>query len=314
MKILFYTETLNYRGTTVATLDYAKYVQNFLGHEVIIGYDSSLSIGSDIDTVDKVLNEVGKNYETRAADLNNIDSITNGIDFAYFIRAGNRKALPKNVPSGVHAVFRYNEPHGNVYAYVSKWLSNYMTSGKAPYVPHIVYLPQPTENYRKYFGIPSDALVIGRYGGYDTFDLAWVKEIIKKILEARNDIYFLFMNTRPFFGHNNIIYVSPVHDLQIKSNYINTCDAFIHARQGGESFGLSVCEPLFFNKPVLASYSGGDKNHISILADTPLLYDESNLYEKILSLRDFNDDWTALVSDYSPIKCIEKFEKVFLKY
>ena len=38
MKILFHANTINYRGTTVAITDYAKYNQEILGNESIIAY------------------------------------------------------------------------------------------------------------------------------------------------------------------------------------------------------------------------------------------------------------------------------------
>ena len=36
MRVLFHTNTLNYRGTTVAISDYARYNQEVLGNESII--------------------------------------------------------------------------------------------------------------------------------------------------------------------------------------------------------------------------------------------------------------------------------------
>ena len=42
MKVLFHTNTLNYRGTTVAVTDYATYNQVILGNESVICYDKRL--------------------------------------------------------------------------------------------------------------------------------------------------------------------------------------------------------------------------------------------------------------------------------
>lgn len=57
----------------------------------------------------------------------------NSIEVMDFEKQGDNDGLLipgcKNV---VHAVFQYFDPHGDVYAYISEWLSNYTTQGKFP--------------------------------------------------------------------------------------------------------------------------------------------------------------------------------------
>ena len=72
--------------------------------------------------------------------------------------------------------------------------------------------------------------------------------------------------------HPNIIYLDPIFDLQEKSNFIATCDVMLHARGGGESFGLSIAEFFFHNKPVLAPNFGGDQNHLIMIINRISLY------------------------------------------
>jgi hypothetical protein len=67
-----------------------------------------------------------------------------------------------------------------------------------------------------------------------------------------------------------------------KANFINTCDAMIHARQRGESFGLSVAEFLSLDKPVLAWEGGRDLNHLEMLKDSYTLYNEDNFIGKLI--------------------------------
>lgn len=43
--------------------------------------------------------------------------------------------------TAIHAVFKHNEPYGNVYTYVSEWSSKTMSNGLLPFVSHIVNLP-----------------------------------------------------------------------------------------------------------------------------------------------------------------------------
>ena len=120
------------------------------------------------------------------------------------------------------------------------------------WVPHMVDLPEPNKNLREKLGIPKNATVFGRYGGFDTFDLPFVYQPIVDIVEKYTDVYFVFANTRPFANHPRIKYVKEIVTKQGKSNFINSCDFMVHARHRGESFGLSIAEFLFHNKPVLA--------------------------------------------------------------
>ena len=88
----------------------------------------------------------------------------------------------------------------------------------------------------------------------------------------------------------------------------------IHGRNLGESFGLSICEFLFHNKPVVAWEGGFDKNHVEILGSRDLLYSESNVKEKMLSvLGRLGEDYKSLVEPYNPNNVMKKFDEVFLK-
>ena len=50
---------------------------------------------------------------------------------------------------------------------------------------------------RAEFGIPVDALVLGRHGGYDTFDLEFVREVIGALAKSGANVFFLLMNAPP---------------------------------------------------------------------------------------------------------------------
>lgn len=316
MRVLFHANTLNYRGTTVAITDYAKYNQEILGNESVIAYNDSLGYEKDMGSEQAVVEELRKKFNVvgyREGDLEGIVQ-KEKIDFAYFIRAGFAEPLPMNVRTGVHSVFQYNEPHGDKYAYVSKWLSEHMSQGTIPYVPHIVRLPTPTRDYREVLGIRKDQVVLGRYGGYFTFDIPFVQDTIRRIISETDHFVFLFMGTNPFIDHPCVKYVTETHDLQKKANFINTCDGMLHARTRGESFGLSIAEFLALNKPVLAWEGGGDRNHVDMLGDSDLLYNENDLYEKITHIKSLDrQQWYKRVYEYTPGVVMNKFDEVFLK-
>lgn len=62
MKIMFHTNTINYRGTTVALTDYARYNQEILGHESVIAYCKSFGTEKDFGTQEEVLDKLKKKF------------------------------------------------------------------------------------------------------------------------------------------------------------------------------------------------------------------------------------------------------------
>jgi len=63
------------------------------------------------------------------------------------------------------------------------------------------------------------------------------------------------MNFKPFADEttcgNNIIFLPKNIHTDFKEIFINTCDAMIHARNDGETFGLSIAEFSIKNKPII---------------------------------------------------------------
>ena len=328
MKVLFHSEQLNYRGTTNSILDYARYNQEILGNESAIVYDQSNPEGIDVGSVPSVIEALQKQFPVYTySNEEELNRLAEKYDFCYSQRAGllidnltqKRNPLVTSTKFGVHCVFQWYGPHGDVYAYISKWLSTAVAhryyAPVKPHVPYIVDLPPPNEDFRTRLGFPKDKFIIGRIGGFNTFDLPHVHKTVMRVAEERNDILFVFANTQRFGNHPNIFYVEPFFNPQLKSNYIQMCDAMLHGRELGESFGLSIAEFLFHNKPVLAWNGGFDRNHIEMLDGKNLLYsnNERELYRMIVGLRDRPPaDYRSIVSCYSPKRVMEQFDRVFL--
>ena len=76
-----------------------------------------------------------------------------------------------------------------------------------------------------------------------------------------------FLNTKKFYDHKNIIYLERNTNIEFKSKFVSTCDAMIHAREDGETFGLSVAEFSAANKPVITFANSIDNEHIRILSN-----------------------------------------------
>ena len=325
-KILFYTHQLNYRGTTNSLVDYAEFNESVLGNESTIVYNADFNDeGLDILSSDKVIEDLKKRFNVipyHAGPEKNFDKlndIASKYDLFYFQKAG----LPENpaitsTKTANHAVFQYCVPHGDRYGYISEWLSEEakrLHNIDIPFVPYIVDLPPPNKDLRAELGIPKDKFVFGRHGGQYTFDKGFVWGAIRQIAETRNDIVFLMANTMKVVQHPNIIYIDPFFGNQEKSNFINACDAMIHGRNLGESFGGAIAEFLFHNKPVMAWNEGFDRNHVKMLAETGLLYDEKTVYNNMIHLRDYmvGKEYKHIVEPFTPKNVMEQFNKVFIQ-
>jgi len=317
MKILFYCNQLNLRGSTVAIRDYARYNQEILGNESVICYNRDIPCNVDETNSFEIISSFQKEFEVRTiSNDNNYDGVCKDIDLAYFMRHGGPEPLPDITSVAVHAVFQNKNPYGHgKYAFISEWLSNYCSDGKIPWVPYIVQLPEPTQDLRDYFGIPKNKIVIGRLGDYWGFghQMEWARTAIIDVLNKTDEIVFLMGNCAEWYSHPNIIHVPGFQDLQFKSNFINTCDGMVHARYIGESFGLAISEFLYFNKPVLAWNNGIDLNHINMLQGTGLLYnDQQDMQEKILNIKSFNREYKKIVDKFNPDTVMSQFKSVFL--
>jgi len=326
-KILFYSHQLNYRGTTNSMVDYAEYNESILGNQSTIIYNADFNEdGLDILSQQKVIDELKKRFEVipyhagPEDDFNELQNIASKYDVFYFQKAGCiEEPEITTTQTANHVVFQYCQPHGDRYAFISEWLSvNNSFINKVydiPFVPYVVDLPPANKDLRKELGISKDKYVFGRHGGVFTFDKRFVWDTIAHIVNTRDDIVFLMANTDPIYRHPNIIYLPPFFGNQEKSNFIDACDAMIHGRNLGESFGGAICEFLFHNKPVLAWEGGFDRNHILLLEKHNLLYNESNILNKMIHLREYakGKNFKQIVEPFSPENVMKKFDEVFIK-
>ncbi len=306
MKIAFHSNQLGIRGTEVALYDYALGNRDILGNESIIISDAN----ADLTSLDKFKTQFPVYLYN---DFSEVESViyNEGIDAVYWIKAGfNDGKLVNNAKNLVHSVFKHNDVHGDVYAYVSEWLSDEMSNGELPYVPHMVNLPKHNLDYREPFGL-KDKFIIGWYGG-DNFELPFSKQAVIDVAKERDDVVFLFMNCTPFTSESNIYFIKGTTNLDEKVAFINTCDAMIHSRERGETFGLTVAEFSTFGKPIITYSNSPERNHINILGDNGIYYTNYNDLYKILSEIDSSVKGYNCYTDFTPEKVMNKFKEVFL--
>ena len=247
-----------------------------------------------------------------------IDGIlaASGAERMYMTKTGKRDGKETaGRPTLIHAigVCEDADVHGAVFAFGSRWLAS-LLGDRYPAVPYIVDLPEVDGDMRRELGIPRDAVVFGRHGGPESFDIAFARQCVAEVLDVRDDVYFLFMNTDPFHRHPRLLHLPPGADVERKVRFINTCDAMLHARHVGESFGLAVAEFSARNKPVLTYALSPERSHYEILGDKALLYaSKTELRERLLAFRraDAHADFHCY-RDCTPEAIMPIFKRVFL--
>lgn len=349
LRIGFHNMQLCDRGSTIAMYDYAHYNETLLGNESYIVYDAT-NPRNRRDVVTKCEKRFGTDRVFGyAGGMLAVEQFIQDadLDAMYIIKFGTvDKFVFQGCSTLVHSVFKV-EPHGYRYATVSKYLKEHHTPAdlaqsdrdKIRIVPHMIDMP-PIEDvqdgiklgeltdYRKQLGIPSEseAFVIGRYGGLKQFNLYQVHDAIKRFLNApqvpgSKPVYFLFANTRPFYVHERIHYVNTIYDKYEKAAFILACDAMIHGRSDGETFGLSLGEFAFYNKPIITTPTNEFNAHIDILQDRAIIYKTDS--DSLLSLLNYVEDTVRRFmrlhhgnvngyAEYTPEYAMQQFKEQFL--
>lgn len=320
MKILFHENELNYRGQSTALYDYAHFNEEFLGNESVIIHNPTLPTNHPLG-VEKFKSRFEVLEYRDPSELNSI--IEKGrFDLFYNIKNGFRDGIePDACPSAVHAVFKYNEPHGDVYAYVSQWLSQEMTQGNSPFVPHMVHFNTDTdEDLRSELGIPKTARVYGYYGGAESFNIGFVQHAVEEIARRYKDVYFIFMGVNHFIREKwwkskikNVIFLPPSGDMLRKIRFINTCNALLHARKRGETFGITVAEFAMRGRPVVAFADVPERAHLTHLGDSAYLYRTKNELKSLLLDGQFSPTPEDRFAQFLPKPVMECFKNVFIK-
>lgn len=271
-KLAFHTYNLSIRGSEVAIYEYALQHQKVLGGESVIFAPASVYTAQnhkgcntyDAKIGEKFVKAFGEPYLYN--DLEHMDELlrATGCDALHILKSGeNDGIVSKVIPTIVHCVFICNQEnqHGDIYAGISDCVvGKYYNKPRdlsfaAPVIGHItegLVTPDGREiSSLNTLDFPTDAVVIGRYGGRETFDIPFVKEVIIDIVQNTN-ICFLFANTDWFPPkHPQIKFIQGVHTSTEKAQFIGACDAMIHARQLGESFGLSIAEFCSMGRPII---------------------------------------------------------------
>lgn len=323
--IAFFIRHFTERGTEVATYDYANYNETLLGNKsYIIHFSDKGQSKYGLPNMKDSFEKFKSRFEM--IELNDMNDMNNMIrkyelDFFYTLAHGEydviyqfeNKSIWGNCKTIKHCVFNTICPEADYYISISRHL-NKKDNTSIPVIPHMINLPDNNTDLRNELDIPNNAIVFGRYGAFNLFDLSITHEAIICFLDVMIDanVYFLFMNTNKFYEHPRIIYLEKNVDLNYKTRFINTCDTMIHARGLGETFGLSIGEFSSRNKPIITCPCG-DTEHINILGDKAILYkSKAQLFNIFLNIREIikqHDDWNCY-KDYTPENVMRMFNDI----
>jgi hypothetical protein len=329
VKVGFFINYLCVRGVEVSTFDYADFNETILGNESIIlnfTSDGRHFTGNplpDYSTTarEKFIKRFGKKFFD-CATVQEMDNILRQqkVDILYVQKAGALDDKVSHVcKNAIHAVFQGYQIHGDTFACISDWLCKTSRHKNVPCVPYMVRLTDTKENLRQELGIPANALVFGRHGGADSFNIQFAKEAVIELARKNKDWYFLFLNTDRFCNLPNVIYLPLTADMVYKTKFVNTCDVMIHARDCGETFGLACAEFSIRNKPVITWSHCFDKAHIEILGNKGLYYANKQELIKLVYYCAKNIDyirsqnWDMYSQRFAPEAVMKKFDEVFIK-
>lgn len=319
MKLAFFVRHFSERGTEVALYDYAHFNETLLGNiSILIGFTPQTCADLSLPCIPSVVEKFQKRFRVfLVSSFAEVDPLLRqeGVDVYYTLTSGGYESPPFGdvtaCTSAVHCVFDPRFPHGDIYFAISPQL-NARFGTSIPVVPHMVRRGTTSANLRASLGIPQDALVFGRHGGEDTFDLAIAHQAVVEVATARPDVYFLFLNTNRFCDLPNVIHIPQTVDIEEKQAFINTCDACLHARKAGETFGLAVGEFAISEKPILSYAHGTDDAHLRILKDKVYRYSTKEDLVRLLTTfeRGAMDMTSNGYKEYTPERVMDVFRQV----
>jgi hypothetical protein len=316
MNVAFHSNSMSLRGSENALWDYANFNETILGNHSVICHPARLENAGNPTFAKwkarfpliayRTKNELSSKLKER------------GVDILYQIKPGpyDRFVVP-GAKNCIHSMFLSDEFHGDCFAYVSRWASRVMTGKEESFVPHFVPQFEGKDSLRQSLGIPMEAKVFGRHGGWDTFNIPFARKAV--VLHARQNTrdHFVFLNTEPIRGtkrFSNVHYLPATVDPNEKAKFLATCDAMLHARLHGETFGLAVGEFAVLGKPVITFSESRERAHLEMLGNQALLYRHAGELAEVL--REFHPHRTQgtqyeIFAD--PKVVMEFFRKKFLE-
>ena len=302
MKIGFLSNKLTLRGTEITLYDYADCSEKILGHQSIIitrpRHVVERVSPRDVhpQAYEKFERRFKVDYYINPGDVVEIVK-RNNLDVLFIEKAGSwEDGLVFNCcKTIIHCVFDTTKPHGTLYTSISDSLNKIMKTN-IPVLPNMVRVHPTKENFRQEYGIPDDAIVFGSYSGADEYTMDHVKRVVCDVVQnpSFSNIYFIYLNIDRFGPNSDRLKFFPgTADMEYKRRFINTCDAMLYGRTGGETFGLSCGEFCISGKPVIAKPGERARAHEDLLGNAMI---KCSTYSEVL---DVVTNWNKYKRDTS---------------
>jgi len=319
MNIAFYVDEMNLRGVANSSFQYAFYNEKILKNKSIIFFNKK-NHRNKKKVILKFKNKfkvIGVNF---FKDINLYKDKLK-LNFIYTQKSGKKDDWTSDqIKTLVHFVYpqRLSQIHGYKYVSVSEWLSKKFYNDKIPFLPYIIKTDKTYLNLRKKLKIKKSDIVFGCHGGESSFDLNFVHDAIKDIVNKRKDIFFVFLNINKFFSHQQIKFLKGSSDDIYKKKFLNTCDAMIYGRSLGESFGLACGEFAFQGKKIISYKFNRHRAHVDSLPKQMIneYSSKKNLVQIIINFKKkLHVKYKKNKNKYletSPKKVMKKFKNLFL--
>jgi hypothetical protein len=169
--------------------------------------------------------------------------------------------------------------------------------------------------WREQLGIPANAILIGSMGGRHSFDLQVARTGLQEALEKNANLYFTALNHQAFLKHERALFLPGTDNPQIKAAFITSCNAMLHGRTQGETFGLACAEFAAAGKPVFAWRQAPERHHLEHFCPKELQYATAHeLTRKLLEFEPSSWSHSAMTEQCSKFKAeavAPQFESVF---
>lgn len=321
-RMLFWSNELGPRGAEVAMFDYASAFEDQLCGEAFIGAYVDGARGRFYPDAMAGRGKFEARFPGRVHVLPTSEALdatlaSLGADMLYTIQAGCGEVYvsPKFRPMLIHGVF-----HAGVQKHCAAISPFKGLDAGVPIIPHMVAQEQSGLDSIDPLPLPPGTeRVFCRHGGFDTMDIEHVRVAVRAHAAAHPRDVFLLLNTRASPGdekHANIVFLPMTVDLNFKRRFLKTCSACLHARAGGETFGLAVAECSNAGLPVITSTvatGSSDTFHLQVLGRYALNYTTGD--DVLAILRDFDvskhrplaDEYRAIYRQYAPEPVMRQF-------
>lgn len=359
LRLCFLDYALDGRGMPASAFSYALHAETVLGHESVVLAGSVAQ--SKVDLLVTSVDHVKEANTSRRA----LDHWCTHFPVRYFLGAQQLGATAKaagcdamyvqHLSAGSHAFVRAveqagipvmfhcmgwcNVKQGSTYAVNSEWAAKRFNTG--PVVRFGVSAcpkPEPgaAEALRATHNISASDKLLCYMGGEDSFNIKWVIDQLFASVEKVDDwmrtmpsLHLMFMPKLPRgVAQHARFHTNPFSArTSDKAAFYAACDAMIHSRSNGESFGLAVAEFSSCNRPVItqgkkATTAGYETAHLDMLGSKAWTYTAHDKGSLIAQMRRLVDtpketlergDWNAHAQNEPSQLMRDKFHTVFIK-